>query len=42
MYIWLCWVFGATHGHSLIVESGIFTVVASLVAEPRLRVCGLQ
>ena len=45
MYFWLCWVFTAAHGLSLVSESGgyslivvhgLLIMVASLVAEHRL------
>ena len=32
IYLWLCWVFVAAHGLSLVV-SGLLIVVASVVAE---------
>ena len=48
---WLCWVFIAAHGLSLVVERRsrslalvcrLLVAVASLVAEHRLQVCWLQ
>ena len=33
---WLCWVFTAVHGLSLVAVGGLFTVMASLVVEHRL------
>ena len=48
---WLCWVFGAAHGLSLVVASrgsslivvhGLLIAVASLVAEQGSRAHGLQ
>ena len=50
-YFWLCWVFLAAHGLSLVVESrgcslvvvrGLLIAVASLVAEHGLQACRLQ
>ena len=35
-YVWLCWVFAAAHGLSLVVMHGILTEVTSLVAEHKL------
>ena len=49
IYFWLCWVFIAVHGLSLVVESGDYSLVvvcwflsavASLVAEHRLYGAG--
>ena len=49
MYFWLCWVFVATHGLSLVMESrgsslvlvrGLLIAEASLVTEHRLSSCG--
>ena len=47
LFIWLCWVFIAAHGLSLVAASprsyslngvhGLLTAVASLVAEHRLK-----
>ena len=56
IYLWLCWVFVSVHGLSLVAASGghsssrcagLFTIVASLVAEHRLQThrlssCGLR
>ena len=51
IYFWLCWVFVAARGLSLVAVSrgllfvavsGLLTAVASLVAEHGLYVCGLQ
>ena len=36
IYFWLCWVFVAAHGLSLVVVQGLLIAVASLVAEHRL------
>ena len=33
IYFWLCWVFIAAHGLSLVAVHGFLTVVASLVVE---------
>ena len=35
-YLWLCWVFAAAHGLSLVVMHGILIEVTSLVAEHKL------
>ena len=36
IYIWLCWVFIAAHGLSLVAVRGLLIAVASLVAEHKL------
>ena len=41
-YFWLCLGFVATRGLSLVAVHGLHTVVASLVAEHRLKAPGLQ
>ena len=35
-YLWLCWVFAAAHGLSLVVMHGILIEVTSLVVEHKL------
>ena len=45
MYFWLCWVFAAVQGLSLVVGSevhGFLIVVASFVVEQGSRTHGLQ
>ena len=51
IYIWLCWVFVASLGFSvvavsrdcsLVVMLGLLIAVSSLVAEPRLQARGFQ
>ena len=39
-YLWLCWVFAAAHGLSLVVMHGILIEVTSLVVEHKL--CGVR
>ena len=44
-YFWLCWVFMAERGLSLVVESGGYSLVAVhklLTMERRLSICGTQ
>ena len=41
-YFWLCWVFNAARKLSLVVAGNLFIVVASVVTEHGMEVCGLQ
>ena len=51
IYFWLCWIFvtacrpssvAVSRGYSLVAVLGVFTAVASLLAEHRLQTHGLQ